>query len=505
MADHPPFPPRPGLWRNPISFLGLGIAVLSTVVGLPLLFLDMASPHTNPYLGSVIYLILPVAAAAGVAVAGAGALIERALRRRDPGRAARPLPVIDFNRPAHRLALLAAFAAVAVLTILLSVTGYRAYHFTESVEFCGLTCHKVMKPEYVAYQHSPHARVACVECHVGSGAESYVKAKLNGLRQVVSIARGTYPRPIPTPVHSLRPAPETCEQCHWPAKFFGAQQKTFTHYLADEANSPWQIQLLIKVGGGNPASGAEGIHWHMNIQNQIEYIAADERRERIPWVRVTAPDGQVTEYLSTEEPLTPAQVAAAAPRRMDCVDCHNRPTHIFRPPNAAIDEAIALGRVDGALPFVKREGIKLLAAEYASEAEALAAIEAGLAAFYEREYPEVFRTRADAVRQAGETLKQLYAANLFPEMKADWRAHPNHAGHLNSDGCFRCHDGLHRSVSGKVITNDCNACHTILAQGPPASLAGIPLQAQAFQHPVDVGMDVSGLKCSECHTGTSGL
>ncbi|MBI4342627.1 MAG: cytochrome C, partial [Candidatus Omnitrophica bacterium] len=298
----------------------------------------------------------------------------------------------------------------------------------------------------------------------------------------------------------------TCEQCHWPAKFFGAQQKTFSHYLADEANTPWQIQMLIRVGGGDPKTGATGgIHWHMNIKNTIDYIATDEQRGVIPWVRVTDADGRVAEYMSTEQPLSPEQIARAQIRRMDCVDCHNRPSHIYRPPDRAIEEAFDAGRMDRSLPYVKREGIRLLAGDYASEAQGREAILKGLAAFYAKEYPELYRDKGVAVQQATVALQQIFSTNIFPEMRVDWRAHPNHVGHLNSIGCFRCHDGLHKSQDGQVITKNCSACHTILAQGTPEELAGANLQEQPFRHPVDVGMDVTELRCNDCHTGTSGL
>jgi hypothetical protein len=501
----PPLPSARGLWRNPISLLGLSAAILSTAFGLPLMVIDIFNRQTNPYLGSLIYLILPVSAAGGIAVTLFGMAWE-ARRRRRTGRTPQPLPTLDLNKPAHQAMVLAALAGVAVLVVLLSVTGYRAYHFTESVEFCGITCHQVMKPEYTAYQHSPHARVACTQCHVGPGADWYVRSKLSGLYQVYSVAAKKYPRPIPTPVENLRPAPETCEQCHWPEKFFGAQQKTITHYLADEFNSPWQIQLLMKIGGGDPKTGAPaGIHWHMNIKNEIEYVAADERREVIPWVRATDDEGRVTEYLSTESTLTPEEIARATARRMDCVDCHNRPSHIYHPPDQALEQAFLAGRMDRRLPYLKQEGIRLLSASYATEDEALAAIRRGLSEYYQSQHPRLFEEQAVAIEQATEELQRIFAANIFPEMKADWRAHPNHAGHLNSDGCFRCHDGLHRSAEGRVITKDCNACHTILAQGPPEALVGKALTEQPFQHPVDVGVDVTEFKCSQCHTGTSGL
>ncbi|MBI4342918.1 MAG: NapC/NirT family cytochrome c, partial [Candidatus Omnitrophica bacterium] len=278
-----PSPKSPSLLRNPLSVFGLFITITSTAFGLPMMFMDMLNRRTHPYLAALVYLVLPFVAMGGVGLALLGVLWERRRRRSHPELPVPPLPAVDLNRPAHQAAVLAVLFAVILTAALLSVTGYRAYHFTESVKFCGLLCHQVMKPEYTAYQHSPHARVACVQCHVGPGADWFVRSKLSGLYQVYSVVANKYSRPIPTPVRNLRPAQETCEQCHWPSKFFGAQQKTFHHYLADEQNSPWQIEMLLKIGGGDPAVGdPTGIHWHMNIKNEIEYIAADERREVIP-------------------------------------------------------------------------------------------------------------------------------------------------------------------------------------------------------------------------------
>lgn len=496
----------PSLLRNPISLLGVVVAATSTAFGLPMMFMDMLSHRTHPYVGVAVYLVLPFAAIGGVMFMVLGALWERGRRKRHPEMVVPPLPRLDLNQPAHQVAVGVALTVIMTIVVLLSVTGYRAYNFTDSVTFCGLVCHKVMKPEYTAYQHSPHARVACVQCHVGPGASWFVRSKITGAYQVYAVAANKYPKPIPTPVKNLRPAQETCEQCHWPAKFFGAQQKAFHHYLADETNSPWQIQMLIKIGGGDPSVGAAGgIHWHMNISKEIYYIAADESRETIPWVRVVDPEGRVTEYMSTDRPLSPAAIAKGETRRMDCMDCHNRPSHIFRPPDRAVEEAFESGHLDRTLPYLKREAMRLLAEEYPSEAAAQQAILQGLAAFYQQTYPALYRDKAVAVQQATDELQHIYARNFFPQMRVNWRAYPNHIGHLNAEGCFRCHDGLHKSREGKVITKDCNACHTILAQGPPDAVTTATLQAQPFQHPVDVGVDVTEFKCHECHTGTSGL
>ena len=97
-------------------------------------------------------------------------------------------------------------------TLVIVATGtYKAVELMESVEFCGTTCHKVMSPEYTTYLRSPHARVRCTQCHIGPGADWFVQSKLSGSWQLVSVALNLYPRPIPTPVHNLRPSRETCE------------------------------------------------------------------------------------------------------------------------------------------------------------------------------------------------------------------------------------------------------------------------------------------------------
>src|SRR5262249_17529393 len=252
------------------------------------------------------------------------------------------------------------------------------------------TCHTPMHPEYTAYQVSPHARVPCVECHVGSGASWYLKSKLSGARQLVTATFNTFPRPIPTPIHNLRPASDTCEQCHWPNKPYGEQLKVFTHYASDEPNTIRRVSLLLKTGGGDPATGSpEGIHWHMNIANEIDYVAADEKRQEISYIHVKDMQGKVTEYFAQDPAINKEQIAKAPRRRMDCVDCHNRPAHIYVPPDQAVDEALAARRLDVRLPFVKQQAIAALTGKYETTGAALRGIEKSLSEFYESKYPEL--------------------------------------------------------------------------------------------------------------------
>jgi hypothetical protein len=374
--------------------------------------------------------------------------------------------------------------------------SYKAYHYTESVEFCGQACHTVMKPEFVAFQVAPHAELRCVDCHVGSGAEWYARSKLAGTRQLVALIRGNYSRPIPTPVHNLRPADETCGHCHWSEKFHGAKLKTFNHYAYDEQNSFRQIRMLISVGGGSPKTGiVAGIHWHMNIANEVTYISTDEQRQVIPWIRVKDHQGNVTEYIDRGRPLAPDQIANASKRRMDCVDCHNRPAHRYLPPDQAVNQSFASGRLDPSLPFLKREAVAVLSRQYNSDSEAVNGIASHLDQFYKTNYSSLYSSKNTAVKSGITEVQRLFQTYFFPEMKTDWQAHPDNIGHFYTTGCFRCHDGEHVSNTGKVIRNDCNICHTVLADSAnPAASA----KMASFQHPVDLGA-LSERKCETCH------
>jgi len=383
----------------------------------------------------------------------------------------------------------------------MSISSYGAYHYSESVKFCGTTCHTVMQPEYVTYQNSPHARVACTACHVGPGADWYVKSKLSGVYQIYAVARDIYPRPIDTPIESLRPAQQTCEQCHWPEKIYGAQQRLLHHYKYDDENTHWPIDLLIKTGGGDPVSGQAGIHWHMNIGVEVRYVARDAKRQDIPWIEVRdRRTGRVTVYEDTEKPLGKAALAAATPRRMDCMDCHNRPSHIYLSPDRAIDDALLRGEVDATLPAIKAVAVEALAQEYPSVAEAQRQIANRITDHYRKEQPDVIAQRTPAVEAAIAAVQRAYDRNVFPAMKARWSAYPNNLGHFISPGCMRCHDGKHTSAQGVVVTRDCNACHLILAQGPERDdlvATGLP-----FEHPEDIGGAELEMGCHECHAGT---
>ena len=498
----------PRVAHNRPSYVGAGIAVLALAAFLFLVvFHTVTQTVRAPYAGIVIFILVPAVLLSGLALILVGMALEYRRLRRDPSRSVPRLPVIDLNNPRHRNATLISVVASVVLLFLSAFGSYEAYQHTESVEFCGTLCHGVMKPEYTTYLHSPHQRVACVDCHVGPGADWFVKSKVSGLGQVVAVLTRTYPRPIPTPIESLRPSRETCEQCHWPGQAFGGMQRRRVHFLNDEQNTRWEIELLLKVGGAHSVGAAmEGIHWHVNVAHRVEYIAADDRRQVIPWVRTTNRlTGTVTTYVTAADVLPPGALAGKQPRVMDCIDCHNRPTHVFQSPAQALNEALAIGRIDATLPSIKRTGVELLTARYDSTADALGGIERGVRAFYGDQRAEVARAKADAIEQAATALREIYLRNFFPEMKARWDAYPDNAGHVRFPGCARCHDGRHRSDDGRrTITSECTACHTIRAQGTPPNLvfASGP-QGLRFQHPVDVGDIAQEPTCSACHAATA--
>jgi nitrate/TMAO reductase-like tetraheme cytochrome c subunit len=457
-----------------------------------LLLLEAMAHFSNPYVGILTYLVVPAILAFGLFLAVLGAWF----RHRQIVKTVGPMPPlrIDLTRPRDRR-LFGFFLAGSVIFLLVAAfASYQTYHFTESVQFCGQSCHGVMQPEWVTYSHSAHARVACAECHIGKGASWYVRSKLSGTYQVYATMADKYPRPIPTPVKNLRPAQETCEECHWPKKFVGNLERSFNYFLGDETNTPFTVRMLMKVGGADPTHGPEGgIHWHMNVRNKIEYIASDESRQKIPWVRMTDSQG-VTSIFKTAKFTN--SVDEAEVRRMDCMDCHNRPAHRYQTPNEAVCLAMSLNKLDRALPWIKTNALFALTQPYTTGTQARQGIATALAERYPADkYPAVQKS----VHEAITVVQQIYQDNFFPEMKARWEVYPDNIGHKDWPGCFRCHDGQHKTPDGlrTIKANDCNACHTILTQGKGAELEQLTPSGQKFKHPGD---EVEGA-CNDCHDG----
>jgi hypothetical protein len=485
---------------NWVGIFGLVVAGCSLFAAFFLISIDFFHGFRQPYMGILVYLIVPSFVWFGLIFAGVGAWLE--LRRRKKLTAAEAAAEARVEASGRRRTrpLVVAFACALFFLMLTSLGSYRAFQVTESPGFCGALCHPVMKPEYATYKISPHARVRCTECHIGPGASWFVRSKLSGLYQVYATATNSFPRPIPVPVQNLRPAPETCEQCHWPEKFFGWVELRRQFFLPDKQNTPWNIRLLVHVGGANAARGpVGGIHWHMIVSNRMEFIATDESRQTIPWVRVTNQQtGTVTIYESKSNPLTPQQKTLPM-RVLDCVDCHNRPTHIFDSPYSALDVAMWLGRIDPAIPYIKAKAAEALVkgGGTVSQASGIELIAQKLSEEYS-DYQD-----QPKIKQAISETQMIFRDNFFPEMKTDWKVRPNNIGHYIWRGCFRCHDGSHVDKTGRAISNDCNSCHIIIAQG--GAQGGQPkqetvsLQGLKFDHPG--GEIPPEILCSECHTG----
>jgi nitrate/TMAO reductase-like tetraheme cytochrome c subunit len=475
------------LFRNWLSWAGIVLAASALFAFFLLLAIDQFAGHRNPYVGILAYVVAPLFLLVGVALILAGAFFQRRNERRAV-RGAKPL-VIDLSRRRDRR-ILAVFAASAVAFLFVTALGsYQTYQYTESVQFCGQRCHLPMEPEFVGSQHTAHAKVECVACHVGPGAAAYFRTKINGVKQLYHAIANDFERPIYVTAANPRPAQAICEQCHWPQKYAGSVERTYRHFLSDEKNTPFTVRLLLNVGGGDPSNGPEGgIHWHMNIANKIEYIAADDRLLSIPWVRMTDAKGVATEYRTPDFKGDPSQSRI---RRMDCMDCHSHPAHKVHSPNDAVDLALATGRIDPSVPWAKAKIVAALVKPYSAKPEALQKIAASL----REDYPDP----AQADRLIGEA-QAIYRDNFFPEVKLDWRTHPDFVGHKSWDGCFRCHDGKHTSADGKmsIKASDCRSCHLILAQGSGEKLEQVNPKGHDFMH---IDAEYAEYSCTECHTG----
>lgn len=450
------------LLRNPLSIAGAMMATVTAVVFLVFFGADLlgVTESRNPYTGIVFFIALPALFVLSLLIIPAGVWMER--RRRRQGRAPSMLrwPTVDFNDSRLRATMLAVVVLTPVNVAIVSLATYKGVEHMDKVEFCGQTCHEVMEPEFTAYQFGPHAHVACVNCHIGPGADWFVRSKLSGTRQVFAVLFNTHSRPIESPVHNLRPARETCEQCHWPSKFHGDKIETKYEYAEDEANTETKTVLRMHIGGVNAAGQPSGIHWHVAEQNVVEYIALDSARQQIGYVKWTDASGKTQEYYA--EGVTEAQLVKGERRRMDCVDCHNRPSHIFaRSADRAINEAIGGGFIAKDLPFIRREAAAVLKTEYPDRTAADTAIRNRLSEFYRGKYPELWSSRQPDIARSIDGVRALYDRNIFASMKLGWGHHPDNRGHMEFPGCFRCHDEAHKTREGLTIKQDCDSCHSI--------------------------------------------
>lgn len=507
-SDGSPLPPREtrSLYRHWLAALG-GALMLAGLLAFVILFLiDANSNVENPYRSIIGFIGAPIIGVTGLVLFLIAIRIQ-IVRARKAGERVRFRLNIEPSDPRYMRSLWLFLGLTAAFVVIFAYAGFRGYETTDSAEFCGEACHEVMGPQNVTYHNSPHARVPCVECHIGPGTGFWVRSKIDGVRQVVATATDSFERPIPTPVVSLRPAQETCEECHWPEQFFGQKLITHNYYQTDEDSTPWSVSLLVNIGGGNAQLGAlEGIHYHMSIDNIIEYIALDGERQDIPWFRFTHADGTVSVYADPDADYPDPADENTEVRTFDCIDCHNRPSHDYTPPAVSVNLALATGLISQDLPFIRKVGVDLLNAEYETTDQANEAIPAGLQSFYSTEYPADAGELAAKISQAEVALLDIYNKNFFPEMQTDYRARMNNLSHFVNDGCFRCHGGNQVNEVGEPVGAACDSCHVIVAQGPTdnvaeleSSVGGLP-----FEHPVNIGNAWENINCTQCHNRESG-
>lgn len=448
--------------RNPISLLGVVVTTISAIIFLTLFAIELVGYSGGPYVGIMVFLVVPAFFVGGLLLIPFGMWRARRKARlaAEAGEEPAPedFPVIDLNLVGVRKTVLLFVVLTVINVVIIATATYKGVEVMGSTKFCGAACHSVMTPEYTSYQRSPHARVKCVECHIGSGASWFVKSKLSGSWQLVSVVFKLYERPIPTPVHDLRPARETCEQCHWPTKFVGDRLKVITKFDEDEQNTEKKTALLVHVGG-TMGSTSRGIHWHVDPGVRVSYVS-DEKRETIGDVDLILPDGTHRVYKASTALATPAK----AVRNMECVDCHNRPSHIYRLPDEEVNAALLDGRIDRTLPFIRREAVKALEATYATREEASEKIRQAVQGFYSASYPDLAKTKAQSIAAAVKSAQGIYNSNVWPSMRIAWGAYPSFLGHTVATGCFRCHDDEHKTADGRVISQDCALCHSVLAE-----------------------------------------
>jgi hypothetical protein len=485
-----------------VTMAGLFITGTAVILLLTFALFAAVTPSPNPYVDIIGYLVVPGVLVFGIILIPFGILLKSwRLRRVDPSQQlAFRFPRVDLNDPTQRRAAKTVVFGTFVLLPVVGVSSYHGYHYTDSAEFCSKACHAVMHPEATTYEHSAHARVSCAECHIGAGASWFVKSKLSGTRQVLAMWRESYSRPIPPAIQHLRPARETCEQCHWPKKFFGAQLREIVRFRSDEANTRMEVAALLKTGGADETTGhAEGIHLHMALAGQIEYIATDDKLQVIPWVKYVDRAGNELIYRSdgrpSSDPPPPGEV-----RQLDCMDCHNRPAHEFRAPQDAVDLFLGFGKIDTTLPYIKREAVAALVKPYPDPETAKRQIASHIRDFYVTNYPEVWEKDRASVNNAIDDVREIYDRSFFPDMKVDWRTYPDNIGHLFSPGCFRCHEGKHYNQRGEPISHDCSICHTFLNPVKGTGERSF-IQEGEFVHPLALDSTHAALRCDLCHTG----
>jgi NapC/NirT cytochrome c family, N-terminal region len=433
---------EPSLARNPISLAGAALTTISALAFVIYYISHALGWWTSPYAGLIGFIAIPAFFLLGLLPIPFG--MWREGRRRRRGKPAWRWPAIDLSSSRTRQVLFVVLVLTLVNVGIVTLAALGAAHYMETTSFCGQTCHVPMRPEFTAHQEGAHARVTCVACHISPGAAGTIRAKRNGTRQLYLVLRGTFARPIPTPARGLPVAADTCAHCHQPGFPMADITRVTREYDDDEANTETVGTLVV---------APNHVHWHARGDVRVEYVATDEKRETIPYMRVTGPDGRATEYFASGITARPAGEL----RQMDCLDCHSRPAHTMSASaGQSVDRAIASEAVSRTLPFVRRELVAALSAPYPDEDAALAGIASRLTTFYQGR-PKANPALVTAAIGAGQ---RLFRTNVFPEMKVTWGTYRNQLGHSDDvPGCFRCHDDEHKASDGRLVRQDCELCH----------------------------------------------
>lgn len=437
-----------GIWRSPLGVFAIVMTTVSITMMLVGIAADMLGIFENPYVGIFIYMILPGCMVMGLLLIPVAAFLRR--REWHKSGIERKHLKLNLSSTKHRLFLVGFVALTVVNMLILGFVGYEGYHFTDSPYFCGMVCHTVMAPEHTAYQRSPHGRVSCVECHIGSGAQWFVRAKISGLRQVYAVLTNSFRRPVPSPVEELRPARDTCEACHWPDKFYGKKVKEFISFSNDDQITPEKTEVALHIGGHNPSTGAfEGIHWHVSKDVEVKYLAADEKRLSIARIQVTRPDGSSDEFVKSD--LEVEEGHEPQWRTMDCIDCHNRPTHIMEMPEEVVDLGLISKKINPEIQGIREDGLAAINMEYTSQDDAKERLVNNLLELQKKRNPAQAAKYEEDLNVAGEYLLEKFLGNVWPKMNVQWGTYKVHLGHQYADEGYGCCAAMMMSTRTRLV------------------------------------------------------
>jgi len=490
----------PAVFYNPLTLAGSVIAVFNLALIVFLLIVDFLAKHPRPYSDLIILFILPLFILIGVAFIILGIVRQR--KREKPGipAAEKRLLVLDFNDQKHRRIVILLSIGFVFLTLLYAFAMFEGYEFVESEFFCSRVCHAVMGSVSRAHAFSYHGEVECSACHVGSGTQYFVLSKLRGTTELYSLLTNTFPRPIAVPIKDLRPSKDICQTCHGPRYAFNENLQGRKYYFSDKKNTEWEIRLLFKVGAVRDSTDKPPMmHWHYAVARQIQYETDDPKREVIPWVRVIGFDGKARIYRTNSGNASDKEPAWEQKRVMDCIDCHNRVGHEYYPPDRVLNVLMSLKLVDPMLPDIKSTAVKALESNYTSREGAKSGIKDAITEFYKKNYPDVAVLKKAEIERVIAVLQNLYDRNYDPVMKVSWKNFPDQRGHMYTLGCFRCHDGKHKSDDGAVLSKDCNLCHQLIKLRTDKENKLAVMSEDTYPHPVDIGDAYKEMNCSECH------